>query len=313
MSWLNESALELIDRRRMIPMSREARRLWLANRRQGIGASDAAVVLGRSSYKTAYELWHEKLGLKGDGEMTEEQMWGLVHEENVATMYAIRTGYEVHKVKEFTRHPTHPFRYATLDRAVADRIVQIKTSATYSGWGPDGTDQVPEHILLQVTHEMDCAGAALCDVPALLCGNRMRIYTVPFNPVLAEIIHESQVQFWDLVQRRVPPTPDWGHETTARFIGEMQPPEAGRVAELPVTHAAHFFAHGYLEANEKIGEWEEKKETLKAKLIFAMQDAARVNVPDGGRVVRGKQFRVYPPKEVAGRVGRPPEYDPDAA
>ena len=35
---------------------------WLAERRKGIGASDAAVILGVSPFKTAYPLYAEKVG-----------------------------------------------------------------------------------------------------------------------------------------------------------------------------------------------------------------------------------------------------------
>lgn len=40
---------------------------WLAFRRKGIGASDAAAVLGLSKWTTNVELWEEKVGLLSFG------------------------------------------------------------------------------------------------------------------------------------------------------------------------------------------------------------------------------------------------------
>ena len=36
---------------------------WLNYRREGIGASDASIIMGKSKYKTIQELWEEKTGL----------------------------------------------------------------------------------------------------------------------------------------------------------------------------------------------------------------------------------------------------------
>jgi predicted phage-related endonuclease len=39
------------------------RERWLAERRKGIGSSDAAAILGVHPYKSAYAVWAEKTGL----------------------------------------------------------------------------------------------------------------------------------------------------------------------------------------------------------------------------------------------------------
>ncbi|EPU7208284.1 YqaJ viral recombinase family protein, partial [Listeria monocytogenes] len=35
---------------------------WLLTRRQGIGGSDAGIIMGLNKYKTAFELWLDKTG-----------------------------------------------------------------------------------------------------------------------------------------------------------------------------------------------------------------------------------------------------------
>ncbi len=297
MSWLNDSAIALVNHRRLLPQTPEERAAWLARRRQGVGASDAPVILGLSRFKSAYQLWHEKLGIGGDGRMTEAQMWGLLHEPTVAAMYEIRTGEQLFNPRDTVRHPEHPYRYANLDRVRADRIVQIKTDQTWSGWGPDGSDQIPPPYLVQVTHEMDCAGAHLCDVAALLCGNQMRIYTVPFNPVLAERIADSQHEFWAMVQRRVPPPIDWHHPTTAAFVTEIYKGVDGVAVDADRDHPAWPEVVAYKQAGKAEAEAAARKEVAKAKIALAVGDAARVRFPGGWSVTRGRQFRVNAPED----------------
>ena len=43
---------------------------WHHWRRQGVTASDAAVLLGESPHKTAYQLWEDKLGLSEPPELS---------------------------------------------------------------------------------------------------------------------------------------------------------------------------------------------------------------------------------------------------
>lgn len=43
-------------------MTANSREEWLALRRQGIGGSDVAAILGLSKFKTQQELWMEKTG-----------------------------------------------------------------------------------------------------------------------------------------------------------------------------------------------------------------------------------------------------------
>ena len=64
---LNYDAVELVSTENMDEET------WLEYRRKGIGGSDAAAVLGVSPYKTARDVYFEKLGRKPDVE--EETGW----------------------------------------------------------------------------------------------------------------------------------------------------------------------------------------------------------------------------------------------
>ena len=71
---------------------------WLELRRQGIGGSDAASILGISPFKTARDLYYEKLGQ--DSHIPDEFQWvpfeiGSTLEDLVARIFAQKTGFRV--------------------------------------------------------------------------------------------------------------------------------------------------------------------------------------------------------------------------
>ena len=48
----------------------ENREKWLAVRNQGIGGSDASVIMGLNPYKSAYRLWLENRGIAEPEDLT---------------------------------------------------------------------------------------------------------------------------------------------------------------------------------------------------------------------------------------------------
>ena len=123
----------------------DGRTAWLEARRRGVGASDIAAILGRSSWKTAYHVYHEKLGswVQADNP---RMRWGRKLEDLVAQEYAELTGRFVFRPEEtLLRSKAYPWMFASLDRLVhevEDRsclgreiILECKTAAEDRGDG----------------------------------------------------------------------------------------------------------------------------------------------------------------------------------
>ena len=76
-------------------MTPEQRQAWLAERRTGIGGSDAAAACGLSKYKTRLELWLDKRGELETADQQFRQMQGqvacmreiLLHIDNAETIF----------------------------------------------------------------------------------------------------------------------------------------------------------------------------------------------------------------------------------
>ena len=104
----------------LTPTADLPREKWLEFRRQGIGGSDAAAVLGISPFRTGVDLYYDKLGLPV---AESEENWvamemGNLLEDLVARIFAKKTGLKVTPMKMMFQHPDHPWMLADLDRLV---------------------------------------------------------------------------------------------------------------------------------------------------------------------------------------------------
>ena len=91
---------------------------WLAYRRQGIGGSDVAAILGISPFRTARDLYDDKLNIASAVDDTGNWValeMGHLLEPLVAQIFAKKTGLEVFQIKKMFQHPQHPFMLADVD------------------------------------------------------------------------------------------------------------------------------------------------------------------------------------------------------
>jgi putative phage-type endonuclease len=257
--------------------------VWHAERATGIGGSDAASVLGLSPWKSPLQVYQDKTGEAEPQPESEPMRFGTLLEPVIRSEYVRRTGRQVIFGQPSICHPDYPWMRANLDGITDDRIFEAKTARDDRGWGEAGSDDVPQHYLLQVMHYMVVTGRHLADIAVLIGGSDFRIYSVPFNRDLADLIIEGERQFWDAVQRREPPAPGTLAEINLRY--QKSRPAA---VELPPNVAAACERLREIKDAEK----EAQKEADACESIVKMEmgeaDTATV---DGVVVVTWKQAK----------------------
>lgn len=145
----------------------------LLKRKQGIGGSDAAAICGVSRWKTALELYGEKISfleaLSHDPDMvhdvmddapTPAQRRGNLLETMVFQLLKMKYAFQLTSSDNTIVHKDYPFILAHVDGFAHEgqSILEIKTSAFKEGWGECGTDQIPNEYLCQVHHYMNVCG-----------------------------------------------------------------------------------------------------------------------------------------------------------
>ena len=137
---------------------------WLAWRRKGIGGSDAAAIMGISPFRTARDIYYDKLNVAPLD--SSEENWvalkmGHLLEGLVAEIFSQKTGLEVFQIKRMFQHPLYPFMLADVDYFVSlpdggTAILEIKTTNynARSHWWQDGKEIVPPYYEVQGRHYM---------------------------------------------------------------------------------------------------------------------------------------------------------------
>lgn len=216
---------------------------WLAERRKGIGSSDAAAILGVHPYKSAYAVWAEKTGLivEDSEQIGEAALWGNVLEPVIAEQYSLRTG---RILKDYGRHfiqrnPTYPFALATIDREIqplderGPGILEIKTVGLRLAhlW----EDEAPVYYQVQLQHQFLVTTLRWGSFAPLIGGQQLLPWPDEYpNERFLQILAEKEEEFWDRVKRRVPPPAD-GSESTRKTLNELYPKDSGTQVVLPGT------------------------------------------------------------------------------
>jgi len=136
---------------------------WLAERKNGIGASDAAVVMGMSVWKNNVTLWEEKTGRREPQNVSNPFVqYGNDAEPLLRELFAL--DFPEYKVSftpfKIMRHPQKSFIFATPDGELEDakgrrggleiKTAEIRKSQDWLKW----KDQIPDAYFIQILHQM---------------------------------------------------------------------------------------------------------------------------------------------------------------
>jgi hypothetical protein len=114
---------------------------WLRHRKQGIGASEVAVVLGLSPYKASIQLFYEKVGedlgfsienlskfLGKEQEPFLATLWEYWdpqnpgHDQMIANYRADRKIRRCKRVNAYAHNPAYPWLFVSLDREINQHV-----------------------------------------------------------------------------------------------------------------------------------------------------------------------------------------------
>ncbi|HLX53939.1 MAG TPA: YqaJ viral recombinase family protein, partial [Aquella sp.] len=172
------------------------------NRKNGLGATDCAAVMGLSPYRTPYELWLIKTGRMEEPSILTDDKLHLrhAHEETISREYMRRKGVKLKRVNKTIYHPTLPFMMCHLDRVVIGvrKIIECKTSTAFlkHRWGEEGSDNAPIEYLLQVQHQLACTGFEDADIASLIDIDDYRIFNTPRNEKVISKLENECERFW---------------------------------------------------------------------------------------------------------------------
>lgn len=262
-------------------------------RRGGIGATDAAPVLGRGEYGSPWTKYQEMMGLTVPKVESEAMEWGIALQPLVARKWAEAAGVKIRANNWTYYHPTIPRVFSHYDYDTPDGILEVKTSGYYRDeeWGEEDTDQVPEEYLLQCQHELMCRpDRRLCHIAVLIGGQKFRKYRVPRDAELIDYMEQGYRAFLARVDAGEPPEID-GSYAASEYLRSRYPTDNGEEVELD--EPAEDLALRYLAAKATA--------EANARDLYAIGNALREWMADRA-VARGHGYSVTYRQERARRA-----------
>lgn len=260
----------------------------LALRKGYLGGSDCAAALGLSPWKTALELFHEKRGLESPDEPSEPMRWGTLLEPVIRQEYASRTGRQVTVPAEPLVHSQFPFMCANVDGLTHDgRLLEVKTARTAAQWGVPGTDEIPQHYLLQVQHYLAVTALPVADVAVLVGGCEYRQYEIPADLELQLLLIDAERDFWRCVETGSPPALDFDSPRALAIVRRLYPGTSGKSVTASVQD--EHWRSVFMDAERLRGIHEQAADSAKAHLLHVMGEAAEMKFTDN-TVLRRRQI-----------------------
>ena len=189
-----------------------------AERRSGIGASDAAAVLGVSPWKKPIDVWRDKLATVDPPEPESGPLRrGLDLEAMILERGIALLGGWYSEEGSFIRHPDHPFMIAHPDAVSGELVAVVDAKAMsrsrFRSLVEDGLDG---DYIVQGQHLIEVARQSwpAVEKAIFLCFNWEDwegpvALTVDRDPAVVADMIAVEREFWSHVEARIPPPPEF--------------------------------------------------------------------------------------------------------
>jgi putative phage-type endonuclease len=245
---------------------------WLEIRKKGIGGSDSAAIVGLDRYRSPFDVYADKLGLKPEIEDNEAMRQGRDLEDYVAQRFMEATGKKVRRRNAILQHPEHTFMTANIDRWVVGENagLECKTTSVLNR-AKFSQGEFPPNYYVQCVHYMAVTGAERWYLAVLVLNKAFHVFTIERDEAEIEALIEAEKDFWENhVLKQIPPAPD-GSESTSEVIKHLFP--EAREREEVVLFGYEDKIEQYLELDVRVKELECERDKLKQELQLAMADA----------------------------------------
>lgn len=170
-----------------------------------IGGSDAASICGVNPYRSAYDVFLDKIGQGKPVIENEAMRWGHLHEATIAEEYATRSGRMLAMEPNAVIYEGAAYIGCHIDRkqhdiqTTRDGVVEIKSTRKNIRKG-----ECPDHYVIQLYHNLICTNLTWGTVVILIQGSEMVWYDYHLTPKMKQYILDIEGRFWKAVEAK-----DW--------------------------------------------------------------------------------------------------------
>lgn len=263
---------------------------WLELRTKDLTSTDVSALFGLSPYKTAFELFHEKK----DGQVVsikpnERMKWGNRFESAIAHGVAEDNNWTVQPLKVYMRDPEarlgSSFDFEITSLLHGKCILEIKNVDSlqyFKKWRDDGAGAIeaPEHIELQIQHQMLVSGYQHCALVAMVGGNSPKVVFRKFDPEIGKAITAKAAKFWASIEANEPPSADYSRD--ADLIAQIySQANEGEIYDANIDADVASLVESYKDATASRDHFDSMASKYKAQILERVTTAEKIIGPFG--------------------------------
>lgn len=177
--------------------------VWHKWRSEGIGASEASVIVNKNPWTTSYQLWREKLGLDPSKNVNAQMKKGIDLEPEARLSVSNQLG--IHFVPGCFEKDGRNWMRASLDGISSDNKIAVEIKCP----GIDAHSKamygmVPDYYEPQLQHQME-----VCDLDKIYYYSYREgvgvLLEVLRNDAFIKLMVEQEAIFWECLQTLTPP------------------------------------------------------------------------------------------------------------
>lgn len=271
------------------------RESWLALRRTDITSTEASALFGLSPYSTPYELWHQKHGLLDDDIEDNERMAAGRHlEPAIAALVSERYGVQVVPFKVYATDTeqrmgsSFDFQIIGFEHDAASEladhaarygtgILEIKNVDFLAHRDKWTKDECPDHIEVQLQHQLELTGYEWGAIVALVGGNKIWVYIRMRDKAVGRAIRAKIAEFWALTS----PPPAVMPDDADAVISLYQFADPDSVLDARDDEDFATLVSEYDRLGREIRDLEEIRKAKKAGILERAGSAAKVLLANG--------------------------------
>tara|TARA_R100000152_G_scaffold19997_1_gene12761 strand:- start:23 stop:970 length:948 start_codon:yes stop_codon:yes gene_type:complete len=256
---------------------------WLENRLLDVTSTEVSALFNLCPYITELELYYQKkdkVVLNIDD--NERMMWGRHLEDSIATAFAEKYKMKVEQFDVYMRDPetrmgsSFDYKIVSEKEPMILEIKNVDAMAYRNNWIEHDEENIepPEHIALQLQHQLEITGYNVGYIVALVGGNTMKVVRSERDPRIGKLLKGKVENFWERIKLGVPPDIDYTRDSQYVIKNLYNQANAGVVLE--ADEDMDKLVDEYYAINKEYVSLGKTKDSIKAQILEKSQNASKI-------------------------------------
>ena len=256
---------------------------WLENRLLDVTSTEVSALFNLNPYQTEFELYHQKKDkVVVNIDDNERMMWGRHLEDSIALGFAEKYKMKVEQFDVYMRDPetrmgsSFDYKIVSEEEPMILEIKNVDGLAYRKNWieHDEYNIEPPEHIALQLQHQLEITGYNVGYIVALVGGNTMKVVRSERDPRIGKLLRGKVENFWERIKLGVPPDVDYTRNSQYIIKNLCNQADAG--VTLEADEEMDKLVDDYYAINKEYVSLGKTKDSIKAQILERSQNASKI-------------------------------------